>query len=323
MTATAYENANEIRITRVYDAPVQTVWDAWTDLAQVAQWWGPRGFTITTHSKELRVGGVWEYTMHGPDGTDWPNYTRYHEVVPNRRLRYDHGASSAEAKPLFHVTVDFRDLNGKTELDMHMVLETPEAAQQTRAFIKQVGGNSTWDRLAEYIEKESTHQEIFVINRSFNAPIEMMFDLWTKPEHFAKWLPPTGFTMQFHRIDIREGGEGFYSMTNGQFTMYGRVDYLEVRRPDHLKYTQYFTDAQEHISRHPGAPIWPEKMQTTVTLTPEGEFGTRVTVRWEVYGDATPEEVGAFVAEKAGMTKGWTGSFDKLEELVEQTHQTV
>ena len=49
--------SNEIHITRVYDAPVRAVWDAWTDPEQVAQWWGPRGFTITTHGKDLRAGG--------------------------------------------------------------------------------------------------------------------------------------------------------------------------------------------------------------------------------------------------------------------------
>ena len=63
----APEQANEIRIIRLYDAPVALVWDAWTDLQQVAQWWGPRGFTITTHQKDLRVGGSWEYAMHGPE----------------------------------------------------------------------------------------------------------------------------------------------------------------------------------------------------------------------------------------------------------------
>ncbi len=69
--------SNEIRITRIYNAPVQAVWDAWTDPKQVAEWWGPRGFTITTHSKDLRPGGSWKYTMHGPDGVDYPNNTKY------------------------------------------------------------------------------------------------------------------------------------------------------------------------------------------------------------------------------------------------------
>lgn len=321
MTATA--SSNEIRIKRVYDAPVALVWDAWTDLAQVAQWWGPRGFTITTHSKDLRPGGYWDYIMHGPDGKDWPNYARYHEVVPQKRLVYDHGATSADAKPLFHVVAEFRDLNGKTELEMTMTFESAEAAQNSRVFIKAASGYSTWDRLAEYLEKEATHQEIFVINRSFDAPIETMFDMWTKPEHFAKWLPPTGMTMEFHRADIQPGGDAFYSMTNGQFTMYGRVEYLEMHRPDRIVYTQCFTDADEKISRHPGAQVWPEKMRTTVLLTEEAPLQTRVTVRWEVEGSATPEEIAAFVAEKAGMTKGWTGSFDKLEDLLADSGATA
>jgi len=313
---TTTDSALDIAVTRIYDAPVALVWDAWTDPAQTAQWWGPRGFSITTHSKELRVGGSWVYTMHGPDDKDWPNFTRYREVVPQSRLVYDHGASSADAKPMFRVTVEFRDLGQRTQLHMRMTFASVEEVAQSRAIIKAAGGNSTWDRLAEYLEKTTSHQEIFVINRSFDAPLDTMYDMWTKPEHFAAWLPPTGFIMSFTHIDIRTGGSGSYAMTNGQFTMHGRVDYLLVQPPDRLEYTQCFTDADGNISRHPGAPTWPETMKTTVLLTPEGATQTRVTVRWDVYGAATPEEIAAFVAEKGGMTQGWTGSFDKLEALL-------
>lgn len=318
-TSKPYEAANELRITRVYDAPVSLVWDAWTKDEHVGQWWGPRGFTLTTHRKELRPGGFWEYTMHGPDGKDWPNFTRYHEVVPQAKLVYDHGASSEDAKPMFRVVATFTDLGGKTELDMHMVLESAEAAAQTRAFVKAAGGNGTWDRLAEYLEKQTSQTDVFVINRSFDAPRELMFDLWTKPEHFAKWLPPTGMTMEFHRIDIRAGGEGFYSMGNGAFTMYGKVAYTQIERPHLISYVQCFTDAQENLSRHPGAPTWPAYMSTTVVLTEEGPSRTRVTIRWQPGHSATSEEIAAFVEARAGMTMGWTGSFDKLEALIAET----
>lgn len=310
---TTMNDTHQIRITRIYDAPVALVWNAWTDPAQVGQWWGPRGFTLTTAERDLRPGGFWRYVMHGPDGTDYPNFTRYHVVEPMQRLVYDHGASSEDAKPLFRVTALFRDLGGRTELDMTMSVATEAELATIRGIIRDKSGNSTWDRLAEYLEHRATAQQIFVINRSFEAPLETMWQMWTTPEHFAAWLPPTGFTMEFRRIDIRPGGDGFYAMTNGQFTMYGRVEYLEVTPPTQLRYTQCFVDAEEKIARHPGAPIWPEKMLTTVTLTPEGPTTTRVTVRWEVFGTATPEEVAAFVAERAGMTAGWGGSFDKLE----------
>jgi uncharacterized protein YndB with AHSA1/START domain len=317
---TAPANANEIRITRVYDAPLALVWDAWTDLAHLSHWWGPRGFTITTTSKDLRAGGAWVFVMHGPDGTDFPNYHRYQEVVPRTRLVYEHGATTADDKPMFHVSVDFRALGAsQSEIDIRMRMPSAEAAQQTREIIKKHGGNSTWDRLGEYLEHEVTKKEVFVINRSFDAPIDTMFDMWSKAEHIAQWVPPTGFTMEFKHADVRAGGKSFYSMSNGQFTMYGRTEYLEIRRPELLRYIQGFADENENPSRHPGAPVWPEWMLTTVRLTAEGPQQTRVTVQWEPYGNATAEEVAAFVKERAGMTMGWTGSFDKLEAALVET----
>src|SRR5271170_3219906 len=92
--------SNEIKLTRIFDAPLKMVWDAWTDNDQVAQWWGPRGFTLTTHNKDLRTGGLWHYTMHGPDGIDYVNKTKYLEVVPHSKMVYDHGGND-EQKPIW------------------------------------------------------------------------------------------------------------------------------------------------------------------------------------------------------------------------------
>lgn len=175
--------ANEIRIVRVYDAPVKLVWEAWTDPQHVAKWWGPRGFTLTTHHKDFRVGGYWRYTMHGPEGKDWPNYTRYLEIEPLVKMVYDHGASDENAPALFRVTVTFAEVQGKTQMEMTMALATAEAAEQTRQFIRQAGGNSTWDRLAEYLAEHPVDgqggrgKQVFFINRSFNAPITRVFEI--------------------------------------------------------------------------------------------------------------------------------------------------
>jgi uncharacterized protein YndB with AHSA1/START domain len=309
----AKNTSNEIRITRIYDAPVKAVWEAWVDPEQAAKWWGPRGFTLTTHSKDLRAGGSWVYTMHGPDGTDYPNTAKYLEVEKHSRLVYDHGAS-ADRPAMFRVTVQFSEVKGRTRMEMSMALPTPEAAEETRRFIKKAGGNATWDRLAEYLEKQSSDKEMFVINRSFDAPIETIFAMWTDPKHLVQWLPPTGFTMRFIRADIREGGSGFFAMTNEKFTMYARMGYQEIRRPDRIVYAQQFCDEHENISRHPMAPTWPETMLVTVTLAEEGPGQTRVTVRCEAHGKTTRAELEVFSGARAGMTQGWTGSFDKLED---------
>jgi uncharacterized protein YndB with AHSA1/START domain len=313
----AKNSSNEIKITRIYDAPVAAVWDAWTDPEQAAQWWGPRGFTLTTHSKDLRPGGHWAYTMHGPDGMDYPNKAQYFEVEEHSKLVYDHGAND-DRPPMFRVTVLFSETDGKTKMDMSMTLPTPEAAEEARKFIKKAGGNATWDRLAEYLEKESSGKDQFVINRTFDVPLETMYEMWTNPKHFSKWLAPTGFDMEFIQSDIRPGGKTFYFMTNHKdVKMYGRAEYLKIEKPNCLVYTQQFCDENnEKVTRHPMAPTWPATMLTTVELTEESPDRTRVTVTWETYGDTTREELETFVNARAGMTQGWTGSFDKLEEYL-------
>jgi uncharacterized protein YndB with AHSA1/START domain len=308
----AENKSTEIRITRIYDAPVAAVWDAWTDPKQVAQWWGPRGFTITTHSKDLRAGGHWNYTMHGPDGVDYPNTTKYFEVVEHAKLVYDHGGSET-APPLFRVTVLFSAIGGRTKMEMTMTLATPEAAEATRQRIRKHQGNSTWDRLAEYLAKESTSKETFVINRSFNCPLELMYQMWTDPAHLAQWLAPSGATMEFIRADIKPGGTAFYTMTTPGGKMFGRCEYLKLEKPDRMVYLQQFCDENEKITRHPMSPTWPENMMTIVQLTAEGTDQTRVTITWEPYGPTTPAELDTFIKARGGMTMGWTGSLDKLE----------
>jgi uncharacterized protein YndB with AHSA1/START domain len=311
----AKNKSNELKLTRVYDAPVKAVWDAWTDPKQVAQWWGPRGFTLTTYSKDLKAGGHWKYIMHGPDGVDYPNFTRYFEVEKYAKLVYDHGGTE-EKPPLFRVTVLFSENKGQTKMEMTMALPTPEAAEETRKFIKQAGGDATWDRLAEYLVKEGAGEEKFVTTRTFHASLDVLFKMWSDPKHFSKWLPPTGFEMQFLRADLRPGGSAFYVMTGGGLKMYGRTEYLEITKPDRIVYKQQFCDENEKITRHPKYPAWPETMLTTVRLVAEDSEHTRVTVTWSVHGQATKEELETFIKAKGGMTQGWGGSFDKLENYL-------
>lgn len=304
---------NEIRITRIYDAPVAVVWNAFSDPAEVAKWWGPRGFTLTTHSKDLRPGGIWHYTMHGPDGVDYPNKTLYHEVEECRKLVYDHGGND-ERTPLFRVTVLFSESDGKTLMELTMTLPSAEEAEATRRFIRDAGGNATWDRLAEYLDESEKGKSSFVINRSFAAPIDRVFDMWTDPAHLANWLPPAGFDMTFIRTDFREGGECFFRMSNGaDLTLYATFEYLEITKPDRIVYLQRFCDEEGNTARHPGLLEFPKAMQTTVIFATEDERETRVTVTFEPLDDASAKEIDAFRNERSGMTKGWSGSFDKLE----------
>lgn len=307
----AQNKPNELYINRILDAPVKTVWEAWVDPDKVAKWWGPRGFTITTHSKDVRTGGHWDYTMHGPDGVDYPNKTKYLEVEKYSRMVYDHGANDNQPA-MFRVTVQFTEVNGKTRMEMTMALPTAEAAKETKKFIKKAGGDSTWDRLAEYLSPVDN----FIINRSFDAPITVVFDAWSDPQHSTKWNGPTGSTIEYIRADIRSGGTAFYCMKSAGGEMYGKVFYKEVQKPNRLVYTQIFCDEKENRIKPSFAPTWPSEMLTTISFTEEGANKTRVTLSWEVYGEATAIERETFHKGKSGMTQGWTGSFDKLENYL-------
>ena len=101
----------EIATSRVFDAPRDLVWRAWTEPKHLARWYGPNGFTVTTDEMDVRAGGTWRHTLHGPDGTDYPNLTRYVEVVRPERLVYEHGSAERE-EDRFAVTVTFADEGG-------------------------------------------------------------------------------------------------------------------------------------------------------------------------------------------------------------------
>ena len=152
MTMTAFDTAErEISSTRIFDAPRQLVWAAWTDPHHLGQWWGPNGFSTTTKVFEFRPGGVWEYIMHGPDGTDYPNYVTYREIVPPERIVYDHGASAHDPKA-FVSTVTFVERGAATEVTMRAVFKTKAMRDEVvERFGAIEGGKQTLGRLAGYI----------------------------------------------------------------------------------------------------------------------------------------------------------------------------
>ena len=140
----------------VLDAPRALVFSVWTDPKHLAKWWGPNGFTTTTHSHEFRVGGIWRFIMHGPDGRDYQNRITYDEIVPPERIVYHHGGADDVEPVQFRTTVTFEDLNGKTRLTLHAVF--PSAEERARV-IKEYGADKgmveTLARLADYIAAQA------------------------------------------------------------------------------------------------------------------------------------------------------------------------
>ena len=78
--------AERMTITRVFDAPREVVWKAWTNPEYVMKWWGPKGFTAPVCRMDFRVGGKYLCCMRSPDGQEFWNGGEYHEIVPNEKI---------------------------------------------------------------------------------------------------------------------------------------------------------------------------------------------------------------------------------------------
>lgn len=141
---------NEIVITRLFDAPRELVWEAWSNPEHVAKWWGPNGFTTTTKTMDLRPGGVWIYTMHGPDGTDYPNECKFIEVVKPERIVHLHGDGQRE---WFESTSTFAIEGKKTRVTIKQVYPSAEARNEVALKYGAIeGGKQHLARLAEFLQ---------------------------------------------------------------------------------------------------------------------------------------------------------------------------
>lgn len=143
----------ETRFIRIYDAPRLNVWRAWTDPNRLAKWWGPNGFTITTHSMDFRVGGHWKLTMHGPD-RDYPNKIVYLEIQEPERIVYRHAGEAGDAAVNFITVVTFEIISeNETKVTMRQQFNTAEDLKFViETYHADTGGIQHMANLAEYMD---------------------------------------------------------------------------------------------------------------------------------------------------------------------------
>ncbi|MBV9544938.1 MAG: SRPBCC family protein [Chloroflexi bacterium] len=147
--------AREIVLSRVFDAPRELVFKAWTDPRHIAEWWGPNGFRTTVHEMEVRPGGVWRFVMHGPDGVDYPNLVEFTEVISPELLVFRHGSGAAD-DPGFEVITTFAAEGPKTRLTLRQIHPSAEARDYVAREVHAVEmGNQTLDRFAAYLKTAS------------------------------------------------------------------------------------------------------------------------------------------------------------------------
>jgi uncharacterized protein YndB with AHSA1/START domain len=147
MTSTHPDNRT-LRITKTFNAPIDLIWQAWTDPEQIVYWWAPTGFTTTIHKMEVREGEEWLMTLHGPDGKNYPNRAVFKEVIPFKKIVYEH------FNPDFIATVIFEPRENNTHIEWTLQFETTELFEVVvKTFKADEGLKQNVEKLESYLSQ--------------------------------------------------------------------------------------------------------------------------------------------------------------------------
>lgn len=143
----------EIVVSRVINAPRELVFEAFTEVRHLSRWWGPDGFTTTTRSFEFRVGGEWDFVMHGPDGTDYQEWICWTEIAPPEQIALLHGEFRGDPNA-FESILTFAPDGAATRLEMRTVFRTKQQRDDAIEKYHAVeGGQQTLSNLAAYVSE--------------------------------------------------------------------------------------------------------------------------------------------------------------------------
>jgi uncharacterized protein YndB with AHSA1/START domain len=139
------KKSRTLSITKVIDAPVQLVWDAWTNPDHVIQWWAPPGMKIEVMEHEFKVGGKWKYIMPMPDGNLFVSEGKYLEIEPHKKI-----VTTADFKPMtegVELHVLFEADGEKTNFTFSVVHETEDYAKAQEKMGFYNGWSSAFQRM--------------------------------------------------------------------------------------------------------------------------------------------------------------------------------
>ena len=140
----------ELRITKMLNAPVELVWEVWTNAEHITNWWGPNGFTNTIHTMDVAEGGEWRLTMQGPDGKTYPNKSVFVEIVQRKKIVFQH------FNPNYIATIVFVPKEKETLMEWTVLFETTELFETVvKIFKADEGLKQNVEKLTVFIESQT------------------------------------------------------------------------------------------------------------------------------------------------------------------------
>lgn len=156
--------------------PRERVFRAWTAPEELRMWWGPRGFSNHFHEFDLRPEGTWRFIMRGPDGVEYPNLSRFVEILPQERIVFDHVNG-----PRFRAVVRFTDDDRGTHIHWTMAFGTGAEYHAVRSVVVEAN-QQNFDRLEAFLDAPP-----LVIERTMAAPVALVWSALTNAERMKNW----------------------------------------------------------------------------------------------------------------------------------------
>jgi len=249
---------------------------------------------------------------------DHPMTGEFTEVVPTERLAFVSTAIDDAGKPLLEAltTVHLVERNGKTEMVLHAQAKGFVAIAEQMLQGMEAGWTQSIDKLEEHVAASSAPE--FTFSRTFNAPLDKVWNAYSDLDALSKWWGPKGFQWIDGKLDFKPTGVFHYGMRSptGEET-WGKFVYREIVKPERLIFLTSFSDRAGNTVRAPFAEDWPLEVLNVLTFT-ELHGATTVTMRGTPY-NATEAEKQRFEEMKPSMNMGFKGTSDQLERYLAQS----
>ncbi len=312
------EHKEEIIVKRIFDAPREIVWKAWTDPELTKRWWGPKNFTAPVSRIDLRVGGKYLNCMRGPDGKDYWSTGIYREILPPQRLVMTDSFADEKGNM---VPASYYGMTGEWPLELLVTMTLEEAGGKTKMTLRhegipsglmreltETGWSESFDKLAESIvEGERTRiiaergkQEV-VITRIFDAPRNLLFKAHTDRDLIPQWWGPERLKTTIDKLDVKPGGLWRFVQRDAAGNTYAfRGVYHEVS-PGRIVGTFEFEGMPGHVS---------------LDIVTFDEIGTKTKLTEKTVFLSVEDRDGMM---KEGLEEGILESMDRLAELLKKS----
>jgi uncharacterized protein YndB with AHSA1/START domain len=309
-------SGSEFTMERIFHAPRELLFEAWSDPNHLVHWWSPKPWEVTVCKVDFRPGGLWVYGMKGPDGSESWGRAIYREIVKPERIVFVDSFADDQGNPLsgmpeMVITVDFIDLGDQSKIKFNCAFANEADLQKTVGFGMVEGLNQCFAQLDEYLATKGTQKAETKINltlpsdreirmsRIFDAPRDLVFKALTDPNLLAQWWGPNNTTTIIDTLEFRVGGAWRFVQRDptGEENAF-RGEFREIVPPERVVQTFEWEGLPGHI------------LVETMTLE-DLDGKTRITTT--SLFDSKEDRDGML---SSGMEVGANESWDRLAKLL-------